>query len=192
MHDLTSPAGAVTALLPAITDDQLPHPTPCERMDVGVLLVHLIGLSTAFTAAARKDLGAVTAAPPDPTHTPLPDDWRRQLPESLDGLVAAWREPAAWTGMTRAGGVDLPGDVCGLVAMDELVLHGWDLAQATGQRLEVDDATVRAAYDFLWPPQPQEQREGMFGPVVQLPDDAPLLDRLVGLGGRDPAWSPGR
>jgi len=31
----------------------------------------------------------------------------------------------------------------------------------------------------------------LFGPVVEVPDDAPLLDRVIGLTGRDPAWSPG-
>jgi hypothetical protein len=33
-------------------------------------------------------------------------------------------------------------------------------------------------------------RDGLFGPVVEVPDDAPLLDRVIGLTGRDPAWSP--
>jgi len=33
-------------------------------------------------------------------------------------------------------------------------------------------------------------RDGIFGPTITVPDDAPLLDRVVGLSGRDPAWSP--
>jgi hypothetical protein len=40
-------------------------------------------------------------------------------------------------------------------------------------------------------PGQEEARAGLFRPVVEVPDDAPLLDRVIGLTGRDPAWSPG-
>jgi hypothetical protein len=50
--------------------------------------------------------------------------------------------------MTRAGGVDLPGDVAGQVAVNELVIHGWDVARASGQAYEVDDASLEVANQF--------------------------------------------
>lgn len=55
------------------------------------------------------------------------------MPRQLTDLVEAWRDPAAWAGMTEAGGVRMPAEEMGVVALDELVLHGWDLARATGQ-----------------------------------------------------------
>jgi hypothetical protein len=42
--------------------------------------------------------------------------------------------------MTEVGGNTLPGEVTGVVALDEVVLHGWDLARATGQDYRCDPA----------------------------------------------------
>ena len=77
--------------------------------------------------------------------------------------------------------------------MDELVVHGWDLAVATGQPYDADAASIEVALGFVGPfsePEAAQQREGVFGPVVPVPDGAPALDRLIGLAGRDPSWSP--
>lgn len=189
IYDLQPAAQAVVALLPRITEEQLGSATPCEKANVRDLLFHVLGLSMAFRDAARKDFGPTTATSPQDLETNLPEDWREQIPARLDELVEAWRSPEAWDGDTQAGGVDLPGAVAGHVALNELVLHGWDLARATGQPYSVDEATAQASFDLLWPPEDQSKREGMFGPVVEVPEDAPLLDRAVGLSGRDPGWT---
>lgn len=89
-------------------------------------------------AAAAKDLGEWTDTSPDDTGWPdLEDGWRDTLRQRLPALVEAWRSPEAWDGMTRAGGVDLPGEVAGLVALNELVLHGWDLARRQARTTSV-------------------------------------------------------
>ncbi len=93
--------------------------------------------------------------------------WRDQLAERGPALVEAWARPAAWEGMTRAGGVDLPGQVAGLVALDEVTLHGWDLARATGQDYTCDDDTAAALYEFV-SGFDEEGTPGMFGPAVQV------------------------
>jgi uncharacterized protein (TIGR03086 family) len=80
------------------------------------------------------------------------------------------------------------------VALDELVLHGWDVARASGQPYEPDPVALEAIHGFLAPlaaPEQAAMRGTIFGPVVPVPDTAPMLDRVVGLAGRDPAWSPG-
>lgn len=52
--------------------------------------------------------------------------------------------------MTQAGGVDLPGEVACIVALDEVIVHGWDIAVASGQSFACDDPSlVRAAYEFV-------------------------------------------
>jgi uncharacterized protein (TIGR03086 family) len=182
----------VARLAEGIPDERLGDGTPCPDYAVRHLLGHVLGLSVAFRDAARKDLGATTDT--SPTLATLPDigaDWRAELPKALDGLAEAWRDPAAWTGMTRAGGVDLPGAVAAAVAADELVIHGWDLATVTGQPYAPDPAALQMSYDFLLAATQDPTRGGgIFGPVVPVPEDAPLLERAVGLSGRDPGWKP--
>ena len=77
----------------------------------------------------------------------------------------------------------------GLVATNEITIHGWDLARATGQSYVCDPATARALVGFLGQAGGGDG-EGLFGPVVDVPPDASPLDRAVGLCGRDPSWTP--
>ncbi|WP_171108901.1 MULTISPECIES: TIGR03086 family metal-binding protein [Streptomyces] len=182
----------VAHIAAGVTDEQLADPTPCPRMAVRNLLGHLVGLTVAFRDAGRKALGPTTDTSPDETVPDIGPGWREELPKVLDELADTWRDPAAWTGMTRAGGVDLPGAVAGAVAINELVIHAWDLARATGQPYDPDPAALRSSYDFLLAAADEPIRDDtLFGPIITVPEDAPLLDRAVGLSGRDPGWRRG-
>jgi uncharacterized protein (TIGR03086 family) len=188
--DLMPAATTVGSLVQQVPDDRLGDPTPCPDYTVGDLVEHIGGLALAFTAAAQKATGPLTSSAPSPDASRLPTDWRSRIPADLVALGAAWRDPAGWTGMTQAGGVHLPGEVGGLVALDEIVLHGWDLAVATGQPFDVDPDLLTAVHGFVASFDPDPNAEGrLFGPVVEVSADAPLLDRVLGLAGRDPAWS---
>jgi uncharacterized protein (TIGR03086 family) len=189
--DLGPQALIVARLAAGTTREQLDRHTPCPGLAVHNMLGHLGGLAVAFRDAGRKDLGVTTDTNPGSVVPDIGPDWRETLPKVLDELAEAWRDPAAWTGETRAGGVTLPGAVAGAVAADELVVHGWDLARATGHEYEPDEGALRAAYGFLAAAAVNSgPGEGVFGPVVSVPDDAPLLDRVIGLSGRDPGWKP--
>ncbi|WP_412079623.1 TIGR03086 family metal-binding protein (plasmid) [Streptomyces xanthophaeus] len=188
--DLGPQARIVARLAAGVPEARLADRTPCPEYAVSDLLGHLLGLAVAFRDAARKDLGPTTDTAPDPATMSLPAGWREELPQVLGELAEAWKDPAAWTGMTRAGGVDLPGEIAAAVTVDELVVHGWDLARATGQEYAPDQAALRASHAFLLASVEDEDRGDIFGPVVPVPDDAPLLDRAVGLSGRDPGWTP--
>ncbi|MFF6984055.1 TIGR03086 family metal-binding protein [Streptomyces sp. NPDC008343] len=196
MTDMTLDLGpqtrVVARLAEAVSDEQLSAPTPCPEMAVRNLLGHLLGLSVAFRDAGRKDLGATTDTSPEAAEPDIGPGWREELPKVLDELSEVWRDPEAWTGMTRAGGIDLPGAVAAAVAVDELVIHAWDLARATGQEYAPDPAALRASHDFLLASVGDPGRDSIFGPVVPVPAGAPLLDRAVGLSGRDPGWGRDR
>jgi uncharacterized protein (TIGR03086 family) len=188
--DLQDPAATVARLAAGLADNQLGGPTPCQ-IPVAQLLAHLLGLSVAFTDAAAKVDGPTTRTAPGSASQELPPDWREKLPQHLDALVAAWREPSAWTGMAVAGGVEMPGEVMGVVANDELVLHGWDLAVATGQDFTVAGPNLQASWQMVsGTPDDPAARAGLFGPVIPVPADAPLLDRVLAGAGRHPNWTP--
>ena len=183
--DLGGAARRLAALLDGVPDAALDDPTPCPDLPVAGLLDHLLGLAEAFRAAAAKepDRGA-----PQASAANLDPQWRTALPRRLDALVDAWRDPAGAEGTARAGGVDLPAAEMAVVALDELVLHGWDLARSTGQRYDPDPGDVAALMPFLESFGSAEGTPGLFGPAVPVPDDAPPFARALGLSGRDPAW----
>lgn len=190
--DLEPMARRVAVVADGVTDDQLGAPTPCEGTAVRNMLGHLVGLSAAFRDAGRKDLGPATATAPTAAVPDVGDDgaWRAELPKLLDELAAAWREPEAWEGMTQAGGVTFPAAQAGRVALNELLIHGWDLARATGQPYDPDAVSLEASYAMLATSADDRPEGGPFGPAVEVPADAPLLDRVIAVSGRDPGWTP--
>lgn len=188
-HDLAPAAAQVARLVDGVDDDQLGAATPCEDWTVAILLDHLLQLTAAFTAAADKTPLRGDAE----LNGTLPAGWKVQLHERLDALVAAWGASEAWQGEAEAGGVVMPAEMMGVVALDELVLHGWDLARATGQPFHAHPVNVAACLNFaaaMSEPGQEAGREGLYGPVVPVSADAPDLDRLLGLTGRDPQWTP--
>lgn len=192
--NLEPAARRLADLVGGVPDELLDAPTPCPAYTLGDLVEHVGGAASAFTGAAVKDTGDATSQGASGDASRLSDDWRTRIPRDLAASADAWRDPDAWAGMTKAGGVDLPGEVAGLVALDELVIHGWDVARAMGQAYEVDAGSLEAVHAFVAQfsePGMEEARAGLFAAVVEVPEDAPLLDRVIGLTGRDPGWSPG-
>jgi uncharacterized protein (TIGR03086 family) len=193
--DPTIDFGPATArladLVAAVTDDQLALPTPCPDYSVGDLLDHIDGLALAFTWAATKSAPTGADAPAaSGDASRLGDDWRTRIPDRLAALADAWRDDAAWTGMTQAGPVEMPGQVAALVALDEVVVHGWDLARSTDRAFTPDAAAIDGAAAFV-AMFTDDNRGDAFGPPVPTGPDASPLDRLVAGTGRDPAWHPG-
>jgi uncharacterized protein (TIGR03086 family) len=73
----------------------------------------------------------------------------------------------------------------------DVYMHSWDLARAGGQDARLDEdyagellAGMSAMEDVL-------RGSGQYGAPVPVPADAPVVDRLMGFIGRDPAWRPG-
>ena len=187
MIDLGPATDRMAQLVASVSDEQLGAPTPCPNTSLGDLMDHIGSLTSGFMLVARKESGATGAPTPDARN--LEAGWRERLTGDLETLAAAWGDPAAWEGMTQAAGIDLPGEVAGLVALDELVVHGWDVAVASNQAYDPTVEEIAAATQFVTGF--NAPRDGhLFGPIVPVPDDASPLDKLLGLTGRDPRWAP--
>ena len=189
--DLEPVAEQMARLVRSTPDDALAAPTPCPTYSVGDLLDHIGGLALAFRFAATKESLNMPDQTASGDASRLEPGWRRRIATDVVALATAWRDPAAWTGMTKAGPVEMRGEVGGLVALDELVVHGWDLAVATGQAFTAGDDELEAAKEFLAMfsgPGTEEMRGDAFGPEREVDDSAPLLTRVLAMAGRDVDW----
>lgn len=171
------------AVVGGISDDQLDLGTPCADFSVRGLLNHLFEVVVNFQTLARK--GAIEwSGKPDF----LTDGWRERFAVETDRLVEAWSDPAALDGVSV--GMGMPQETIGYMVLLDLTVHAWDLARATGQPFEADPAALPELHELLGQLAPQGRQMGHFGELVTVPADAPELDRLLGLAGRDPDWSP--
>ncbi|MFU8850997.1 TIGR03086 family metal-binding protein [Micromonospora sp. SL1-18] len=171
------------AVVQGISDDQLDLPTPCCDYSVRDLLNHLFDVVVNFQALARQqevDWSAKT------DH--LTEGWRERFAAETVRLVEAWSDPAALEGVSS--GMGLPQETLGDMALIDLTVHGWDLARATGQRVEVEPTVLAAGHGFMDRMGDTGQRMGAFGEPVPTASEATELDRLLGRTGRNPAWTP--
>ncbi len=172
-------------------DDQLTDPTPCSEYSVGDLMDHIGGLTLAFTYAAHQEPMPGGPAGGSGDASRLETGWRLLIVRDLDVLAESWRNPAAYEGSTMAGPIEMPASDAAVVALNEVVVHGWDLAVATGQEYDADPTSLAICTEFaraFSTPETEDQRGDAFGPVIEVADDAPDLDRLLGFMGRDASW----
>lgn len=180
MFDLGPAASRMSGLVRRVSDDQLDLPTPCSDWTVAQLLHHIHQFSAVFTQNAHKQ----SPQPPEQ----LVDDWRTAIPSQLDQLATAWQDENAWQGKVSAGGIEMAAADNAVVAIEELTVHGWDLARATGQQPSADDTDLDQVETFLTK-FAADPNEGPFGPTAAVADDASRLDRIIAGTGRDPEWS---
>ncbi|MEU0783034.1 TIGR03086 family metal-binding protein [Streptomyces sp. NPDC006173] len=168
----------------ALTDADLDRPTPCSEYDVKGLLNHLLHVMVEFQKLAAKEESDFTKTPDRVGSGP---DWRERFAAEARALAAAWSRPGAEDGLT--GAMNMPARLVGSMALLDVTVHAWDLAQATGQQYpdDADLALVVAQLDLSVAELGDTARSmGMFGTAVEVPAHTPPLVRLIAATGRDP------
>jgi uncharacterized protein (TIGR03086 family) len=186
--EIETAADRIAAIVDAVDDTALDRSTPCADYTVAALLDHIDGFVGAFTAAGTKTQTGNEGPPGAGDASHLREDWRTALPAGLRALVAAWRSDEAYAGTVSAGGFSMPADSVAVVAIEELVIHGWDLARALDVPYAVTSAELAVIDEFFGQFGP-EQRGAAYGPALASAGSAPHLDRVLAESGRDAAWS---
>jgi uncharacterized protein (TIGR03086 family) len=150
---------------------QLDAETPCDDWVVRDLMSHMLETQQYFVATAEGR----EASPPSPVPTTaLGDD-----------PVADFQQARADTLRTfgEAGVIDKTGASLGIAFSDQL-LHGWDLARATGQDETMPAGLPKAAYEIIHGRFTDEQRKGIFKPEVTVTANASAQEMLLAYTGR--------
>lgn len=175
-------------VLDGIGAGQAGDPTPCTEFSVADLRAHIVGWSSAFAAGFCDPAGQA----PEATATAVEGSGAEQVRAAGDRIADGIDAGGAERDVTLADGSAMPGEMALAMVLWEYQVHGWDIATATGQpwspAAEPVEASIGFAEQMLTP---DFQGEGKaFAPRVDVADDAPAIERLVALSGRDPKWSP--
>ena len=166
-----------------VRPEQMRLPTPCRDWDVRLLLNHLIGGNKMFAEVARGGRADTSGVMDDYT---VPDPGTNYI-ASADDVLAAWAEPGAMERRCHMPFGDIPAGAAVSIHFLDIVVHGWDLARATGQDTTIEPDLAAEALDISHGlVSPELRATGVFGPEIPASDDDPLHDRLVAFMGRRP------
>jgi uncharacterized protein (TIGR03086 family) len=185
---LMAAAAAETArvVAGAAQSGPLDQQTPCPDWDLRTLLNHTI-LWTSYSAERRAHGESVAEDLMSKDFTAEPgyvEAYRAQIARA----VQAWSDPQAWAGdRSIMGGAMSAADIAAMLIM-EMVLHGWDIAKATGQDYHCDGELAQALLDTVQAQGDMFRQYQGFAAVVPVPSDASTFDRALSLSGRAPDW----
>ena len=162
--------------------DQWADGTPCSDWDVRALVNHIV---TGNFWAAELGAGSTIEEVGDRLDGDvLGDDPEGAYDESAELAAAVFRAPGAMEQPCAVSYGPVPGEVyCGHRLLDVLI-HGWDVATATGQDATLPVGLVEACFEVLEPQMDMLLGSGLFGTVLQVPDDADPQTQLLAVLGR--------
>jgi uncharacterized protein (TIGR03086 family) len=171
---------ACSALVDRIQVMQMNDPTPCENFTVHDVVDHMMVLGGTFAYMFRGE------QPPEPR----PSGVYRRVPSKefrnvMDDLLESVKSPGALERTIESPNGPMDGETFArLVAFDGLV-HGWDLASATGQRRALPSDVVDAVASFAHDALADDMRDGdTFKQPTEAGASAGPIEQLAAFSGR--------
>jgi uncharacterized protein (TIGR03086 family) len=170
----------VNTVIGGLSSDDRETSSPCSEWNVHEVLEHMCQGGQMIAGGLQGQ------APPDE----MPDFLANGPAEGWSNAYAALADAATPEALTASHQMpfgEVPGEIAVSVITAEHLVHARDVAEATGQSIEVDDELAQWALDTWKVVVPAEGRDGGgFADVVPVADDASLLDQLLGYTGRQP------
>jgi len=167
-------------VLHGIKPEQFENQTPCQDWNVKQLINHMIGSCKFFAARAE-------GTEPEPRKEIYTEDFEEtvnMLDSSTKQVVKAWKTPGALEKTVQAPMGEVTGEFLAGITVSEFLAHGWDLARATNQKIEVDDAVAEKVLELAKQRMTPETRGRAFAPETQAPEGSPAIDQLAAFLGR--------
>jgi len=178
IENLGRSLAAVGDLIAKVQADEWSAPTPCTDWTVSRLVHHLIGMNRVFSALLAGD------PPPRRDTDRVEDEPLTAYRMSAATLQAAFAKPGVLERTFHGPLGAATGAERLQIRLYDLLAHGWDLAQATGQPAVLPDDVAEQALAFVRTQLTEQARPGRFGPAQVVADHAPAIERLVALLGR--------
>jgi uncharacterized protein (TIGR03086 family) len=163
---------SIQPMLRSLTAEDKPRTTPCGGQTCHEVAVHLMESLVGLGGMAGVSLS-------------IPEEGSLEAKISMlaDGALTGWRDRGLDGTVVDPAGQEVPAAFGPIVIDVEILLHGWDLAQGSGQTIEVSDEVV--AYVSELARQVIEGGRGWaFGDEVAPSDADSALDRLAAYSGR--------
>ncbi|WP_328973652.1 TIGR03086 family metal-binding protein [Streptomyces sp. NBC_00239] len=177
--------GLTGQVLAAVRPDQYDLVTPCPDYSARDMANHLVSVLRRVTVMGS---GGSFASVPHFAEDVADGDWAEAWAVAAKEFDAVWSDPSVLGRQIGLPWGPVPGVIASVIYTNEFVLHTWDLAKATGKNPEWDPEMLAAPLANMHRAVPAEPRGGPvpFGPVVEVHEDAPDIDKLVGWYGRRP------
>ncbi|MFI1585133.1 TIGR03086 family metal-binding protein [Embleya sp. NPDC020630] len=164
-------------------------PTPCTDYDLRALINHWV----VYTSHGLEHRALRRELPEDLVARDFvaEPDWADAYAAQLGRGVAAWADPAVWEGeIDFGGGGTMPAPEIAAMLLAELVLHGWDVARATGQDYRASTGLGEGIEAVVAKYAPMYREYAGFAEEVAGFADASAFERALAASGRDPRWTP--